>query len=287
MMLVGTSLLALNAHAMDDHEDRLHPVRQVLSDTSDGLAKPTHKPPLQALPPYDWSKNFNVTMTHEVTAGHQILHTHTADKPYEESPLAKEFVNTHLQSAKPLTSDADVLRYGVEAAKLPGGFFLELGVGMARTINFIAALKPREIIHGFDSFEGLPEDWDKGNIVRQKGTFALKNASFMPPLVKNIRVYKGLFEDVLPQFKEEILKGTPISFLNVDCDSYTSTKNAFAVLGANIHPGTILFFDELYNYPTYAQHEWKALQEFLKETGYKAEFLAYNTNHEQVVVRIR
>jgi hypothetical protein len=48
----------------------------------------------------------------------------------------------------------------------------------------------------------------------------------------------------------------------------------------------VIVFDELYNYPNYAQHEWKAFQEFLHRTGYECEYLAYNVNHEQVAVRI-
>ena len=33
-------------------------------------------------------------------------------------------------------------------------------------------------------------------------------------------------------------------------------------------------------------YEFKALQEFLQDTGLKAEYLAYNENHEQVAVKI-
>ena len=35
----------------------------------------------------------------------------------------------------------------------------EFGVATGRTINHIARLRPEDIVHGFDSFEGLPEDW--------------------------------------------------------------------------------------------------------------------------------
>ncbi|HXF29087.1 MAG TPA: hypothetical protein VN457_04495 [Chlamydiales bacterium] len=53
-----------------------------------------------------------------------------------------------------------------------------------------------------------------------------------------------------------------------------------------IVPGTIIVFDEFYNYPGYERHEFKAFQEFLARKGYKADYLAFNINHEQVAVRI-
>jgi len=43
----------------------------------------------------------------------------------------------------------------------------------------------------------------------------------------------------------------------------------------------------LYNYPNYQAHEFKALQEFIEETGKTVEYIAYNTQWEQVAVRVR
>jgi predicted O-methyltransferase YrrM len=73
-----------------------------------------------------------------------------------------------------------------------------------------------------------------------------------------VELYGGLFKDTLTTFKKEILQKTPISFLHVDCDIYSSTKDMFEALGDNIVPGTIMVFDELYNYPGFDKHEWKA-----------------------------
>lgn len=50
--------------------------------------------------------------------------------------------------------------------------------------------------------------------------------------------------------------------------------------------GTIILFDEFYNYPNYRLHEYKAFQEFLDQHSFEAEYLAFNTRHEQVAVRI-
>ena len=74
--------------------------------------------------------------------------------------------------------------------------------------------------------------------------------------------------------------------LHVDCDLYSSCKTAFEVFGHRIVPGTIIVFDEFYNYPGSSLHEYKAFQEFLLKSDLKARYLAYNTQHEQVAVEI-
>lgn len=45
-------------------------------------------------------------------------------------------------------------------------------------------------------------------------------------------------------------------------------------------------FDELYGYPGFENHEFKAFYEFLNRKNYKVKYLAYNANHEQVAVQV-
>lgn len=162
-----------------------------------------------------------------------------------------------------------------------------MGVCTGKTINFIAALNPTKTIYGFDSFEGLPEDWVRKDKVMKKGTFGYKKRNFIPPVLNNVKLYQGWFKDSLPLFVKNILKNAPIAFLHVDSDIYSSAHEALEIFKDNIVPGTIIVFDEFYNYPGFENHEWKAFQEFLKSTGWKAQYLAYNKNHEQVAVKIR
>jgi hypothetical protein len=74
--------------------------------------------------------------------------------------------------------------------------------------------------------------------------------------------------------------------LHIDCDIYASTKEIFDNLVDNIVPGTVIVFDELYNYPGAEEHEFKAFQEFLDGTGKKSVYLAYNQYFEQAVAQI-
>ena len=89
-----------------------------------------------------------------------------------------------------------------------------------------------------------------------------------------------------PQFKEQVLKSTPIAFLHVDCDIYASTKDIFDQFVGNIVTGTVIVFDEFYNYPGSEEHEFRAFQEFLESTGKNVVYLAYNQYFEQAVTQI-
>jgi len=232
----------------------------------------------------DWNNVLTIPPGTDQTRGNQILHFKSVNKPYEQNEEAKFFVEKHLLEAVPVTSDAEVLKYGSDNVKLKG-LFIELGVCTGRTINFIAALNPHQKIYGFDSFEGLPEDWVRDKIITA-GTFGFKNPDLLPPVLHNVELVKGWFNDTLVDFMRTIDAEEKIAFLHIDSDIYSSAATAFQVFGSKIHPGTIIVFDELYNYPGYENHEFKAFQEFLIKSGYEVRYLAYNIYHEQVAVQI-
>lgn len=207
------------------------------------------------------------------------------DHPYEECPEAVEFVEKCLTNAKRFNSDADLWRYASDQVKIDG-VYIELGVCTGKSINFIAALNPSQVIYGFDSFQGNPEDWHRGQSIVPQGTFGLKNLSKIPLVLNNVKLILGFFEESLSYFVQNLLKGQSIAFLHVDCDLYSSTNCAFQILGPYIKDGTIIIFDELYGYPKYKEHEFKALTEFLDSSGYTAEYLAFNAMFEGIAVRI-
>ncbi len=239
----------------------------------------------EKLKPFDWSQVIETPPGAGLNEGSQLFRFINVDKPYTQSKEATQFVETYCGNAKKLQSDAEVIRYASDAVTLKGSY-LEMGVCTGKSINFIAALNPHNTIHGFDSFEGLPEDWVRGDRIWPKGSLSFKDSNMIPPVHHNVRLYKGLFRDVLPHFKSKVLKEEPITFLHIDCDLYSSTRDIFDNLGNNIVPGTVIVFDELYNYLGSEMHEWKALQEFLIQKKLDVEFIAFNENHEQVAVKI-
>lgn len=159
------------------------------------------------------------------------------------------------------------------------GLNIELGVYNGVTIGCLATARPELKFHGFDSFEGLPEDWDMGQKSVKKEAFDRKGE--LPEVPENVKLYKGWFNETLPPFLTEAL--SPISFLHVDCDIYSSTDYSLNLLNDRIVPGTIIRFDELscwrwvFNeaspkgksnrvmYTTWKDHEWKAMNEWLEK----------------------
>ena len=61
------------------------------------------------------------------------------------------------------------------------GLYLEFGTWRGCSTNFIAgllgAIHPEKTLHTFDSFKGLPSDWNEKH---PKGSFALKDDSELP-----------------------------------------------------------------------------------------------------------
>lgn len=155
------------------------------------------------------------------------------------------------------------------------GLYCEFGVYKGETINLIASLVRGEV-HGFDSFEGLPEDW-RGEY--EKGRFALPR---LPDVRPNVRLHKGWFRDTLPEFKR--LHPEPLSFAHLDADLYSSTKDVLDLLGDRIVAGTVLQFDEYMNYPGWQEGEYRAFQEFVRQRNVEFVYLGYS--NEQVAVKI-
>ena len=143
---------------------------------------------------------------------------------------------------------------------LPRGLVLELGVASGASIKKIATLLPDRTIYGFDSFKGLPEDWK--NLSR--GEFACDVPLDLP---RNVSLIVGLFQDTLSKFALEHSEDT-IAALHVDCDLYSSTRYALQKFKRNFRFGSVLIFDEIYNYPGWEKHEARAFIEFLAETGF-------------------
>jgi hypothetical protein len=139
---------------------------------------------------------------------------------------------------------------------------LEFGVFMGTTIGQLREdLDSKYQLFGFDSFEGLPEDWIGTNLM--KGFFSTEGKI---PDIENIVFYKGLFKDSIPQYKETNTK--PIALLHIDCDLYSSTVDVLYGLSEYIVSGTVIVFDEwYYNFndtEENRQHEQKAFFEWVR-----------------------
>ena len=71
------------------------------------------------------------------------------------------------------------------------GHVIEFGVYQGHTISHLANMFPERTIHGFDTFEGLPEDWSHA----KKGAFDMQGKLTQVP--KYVVLHKGLFDTSL------------------------------------------------------------------------------------------
>lgn len=143
------------------------------------------------------------------------------------------------------------------------GHWCEFGVREGRSLQWLINEHPNTVIHAFDSWKGLPEDWNHGT-----GTVA--DMSCEPPVVpEHIQLHKGWFKDTLPIWKQN--NDGPIAFLHMDADIYSSTKEVLVSLDEQIVPGTVITFDEFCNFrlsgkmSKWQDQEFRALTEWLDE----------------------
>jgi hypothetical protein len=158
------------------------------------------------------------------------------------------------------------------------GMFAEFGVFRGESINYIASSRQNEIIYGFDSFEGLKEDWAGDFSI--KGTFDLSGKP--PRVASNVRLIKGWFDETIPAF----LAGhpDPFAFIHVDCDTYEATETLLRLIDKRIQKGTVIIFDEYFGYRGWKIGEFKAWQDLVSSTGIAYEYLGLAKT--QVSIRV-
>lgn len=122
---------------------------------------------------------------------------------------------------------------------------------------------------GFDTFEGLPEDWG----IFKKGDMS---AEMKLPDIEDSRVSfaKGLFQDTLPDVIKTIDKGKKKVIL-MDADLYTSTLYVLTTLAPVLIKGDIILFDQ-FNVP---RHEYLAFTNFVESYYLKMEMIGAANNY--------
>ena len=161
--------------------------------------------------------------------------------------------------------------------KDPNNFYLEFGVFSGTSINFFSK-NINKNIYGFDSFEGLKEDWLGTSVT--KGTFDLKKK--IPKLNSNVIPISGWVQDTLPKFLDE--KKPKINFVHMDIDTYESSKFVLENIKPFLIKGAIILFDELYNFEGWDVGEYKALTEVFDEKDYS--FVSFSTDTAQAAIKI-
>lgn len=161
------------------------------------------------------------------------------------------------------------------------GLFLEFGVWKGASINRIASLIPDKTVYGFDSFNGLTEDW----CGHEKGYLKVENVQEVLNNVRsNVQIIVGLFQETLEPFLKEHKE--KVAFVHLDADLYSSTKYVLDTLAKHnrLQKGTVIQFDEFLTIK-FPSTERFAFRDFVKEFNIKYDVIAVNKG--RVVVKIK
>jgi O-methyltransferase len=141
--------------------------------------------------------------------------------------------------------------------------YLEFGVWRGESLEAWTRINTNETsrFYGFDSFEGLPEDWLHAFGVTKQGDFGLKGE---PPKISDQRVklVKGWFQDTLRDFLQHSDLAHPIVVHN-DSDLHSSTHYTLSTLDPFLKAGDVVVFDEYSS----------AINEYLAWEQYKRAFM--------------
>jgi hypothetical protein len=202
-------------------------------------------------------------------------------------------VDNDLEDLKDCVTDYDLYEWvtntQLDPDLLKTGQVLEFGTATGRTLNqFAYWLGPDHTVVGFDSWQGLPEQFND----LPAGHFAQP----LPPVLPNCKLVQGWFGSRPRQDRSGIPERTaefyaransaPLALLHIDADLYSSTQTVLAAFAAHIRPGTVILFNEYWNHPTWQKHEYRAWQEHCQRHGVVYEYIGYASNHQEVAVRV-
>ena len=157
--------------------------------------------------------------------------------------------------------------------------YLEFGVASGSSFFWWMEknTNPNSRFRGFDTFEGLPEDW---------GGFKKGAMSFGQQEVRDGRAefVRGIFQDSLHPFIEankDLLRGKP-KLIHLDADLFSSTIFVLSQLYPYLQKGDIIFFDEF----NVANHEFLAFKIFTESFYVKMKPIAAVNNFYQTAFEI-
>jgi hypothetical protein len=159
--------------------------------------------------------------------------------------------------------------------------YLEFGVYKGRSFNWWLhhCDHPESRFYGFDTFEGLPENWGS---IYSKGDMLADMPDIHDPRGKFI---KGLFQQSLPEFLLDFhqeMKADKRKIIHLDADLFSSTLFVLTSMAPFLNKGDIVMFDE-FNVPN---HESYAFRIFSEAYYIKTRLIGAVNNYFQVALMI-
>ena len=175
------------------------------------------------------------------------------------------WMSQHEYSPKSFSSRRQLFDYLGTICSDERVLYLEFGVWDGGSMRDWSRLlrHPDAELHGFDSFQGLPEDF----LIGTPAGFCDRGGE--PPHIDDprVRFHVGWFSETLPEFTWP--SGWERLVVNLDADLYSSSAEALAFIEPYVSPGTIIYFDEF----NHRDHELRAFEEFLARTGIRVRAL--------------
>jgi hypothetical protein len=155
---------------------------------------------------------------------------------------------------------------------------MEFGVYKGGMINFQAKRFPELKFAGFDSFEGLRENWSG---MAPEKTFDLKGR--LPRVRRNVELVKGWFAGSGPRWKAgNPNAGIPL-LVHVDCDTYAATVDVLEICAGYVEQGLVIHFDDYFGFPNWRNGGFKALKEISESRQWRLTYLSYGTKEVAVL----
>jgi O-methyltransferase len=159
--------------------------------------------------------------------------------------------------------------------------YLEFGVHEGASLRYWLEHNkhPDSRFIGFDTFEGLPEDWAAGS--RAAGSFSTNGQA---PEIDDPRCAfeVGLFQQTLGPFLERSVWNRRLVVM-LDADLYSSTLYVLILLARRLQRGDIVIFDEFRD----ARNEFRAFHDFEKSCSVKLDCVASVRKAMQVAMIVR
>ncbi len=155
--------------------------------------------------------------------------------------------------------------------------YLEFGVATGTTLKWWLKNNhnPNSLFYGFDTFEGLPENW---------GIYKAGDMNFNIPDITDSRsqLIKGLFQETLNNFLRSHDIQKSVTVVHLDADLFSATLFVLGTIDSYLKPGDLIFFDE-FNVPN---HEFLAFKCYSSSFYRKLEFVGAVNNCYQVAFRV-
>lgn len=157
--------------------------------------------------------------------------------------------------------------------------YIELGVcgGHSFTWWLTHNINPDSKFYGFDTFEGLPENFGPF----RKGSMAVALES-LQITDSRARLFKGLFQQTLIPFLEQY-KNERKKLIHLDADLFSATLFSLSQWYRFLQDGDIILFDEF----AVPKHEFRAFQIFTESFYVNYEVIGAANNFLFLAIKIK